>query len=178
MISNNTFDVKYKKALVIGRFQPVHIGHLSKLQHLDNLGLEKIYLGIGVNGKINDRNPFNYEQVRRMWTPLIKDFSSAVEIFKIPDINKQEEYANHVEKITGCNSNDTVLVSDNYHTIDCFVNYGNNYKIYDTGLFHVVNDSYINATRIRDWLKFEGPWQDYVPKKSIEIIKKTFNYEK
>ncbi|MBI2129710.1 adenylyltransferase/cytidyltransferase family protein [Candidatus Woesearchaeota archaeon] len=160
------------KALVIGRFQPVHKGHIALIEDVDALKLEKIILGIGEEGKNRTpKNPFYFDEIRAMWLPNLEKLITPVEMYKIPDINNNEDYANYVEKITGCNEEDTIIVSGNAHTLGCFTNYGKNYRAYmpqrsDNG------DGRLCGTKIRERVKAGGPWQTYVPESTMAVIEK------
>ncbi len=163
------------KALVIGRFQPVHLGHMEKLRQVDSEGLEKIIIAVGDAGKgRTERNPFTYYEVLQMLMPVTEQLATPVEIYRVPDINNKPKYARHVEKITGCKEDDTYIVSNNDYTLDCFTQFGKDYQPHDTGFFHQVDDAlgngYISATKVRRWIAEDGPWQEYVPESTKDII--------
>lgn len=161
------------KALVIGRFQPVTLGHVAMLQETDSLQLEKILLGIGTNGdERTPTNPFSFDEVKQMWLPELKKLTTDVEIYRIPDINNPPLYAAHVEQITGCNEKDTVVVSDNDYTIDCFRNHGKNYQIHRQKQCIPFNGGYISATKVRQMLVQGAEWQTYVPESTRLIIER------
>ena len=66
----------------------------------------------------------------------------------------------------------TVLVSGNDYTLDCFTNHGNNYRTYKFRKSILVNNGYLCATKIRKWIAKDEPWQDYVPESTKQVIKK------
>ena len=159
------------KALVIGRFQPVHLGHVALLEGIDSMGLEKILLGIGVEGKgRTERNPFHYQEIKEMLEPVVAKLETPVEMYPIPDIHDSANYAVHVETITGCSENDTIVVSGNEYTLDCFTNYGKNYQTGSIEKRVPVETGYICATKVRECIRTGGPWRDYVPKTTEKFI--------
>ena len=161
------------KALVIGRFQPVHKGHIKLVKEAEEFGLEKLVIGIGVEGNgRTERNPFQYDEVKQMWLPELEKLETPAEIYRIPDIGDSAGYAAHVEAITGCNEEDTVLVSNNPHTIRCFTDFGKNYRVLQTGRAVWAGDGYICATRIREMLREGGNWQEYVPESATRVVEK------
>jgi bifunctional NMN adenylyltransferase/nudix hydrolase len=159
------------KALVIGRFQPVHLGHVGLLQDADALGLEKILLGIGIEGKCRtERNPFTYEEIRAMWLPELAKLSTPAEIYRIPDTNDPLNYAYHVERITGCSESDTIIVSGNPSTLDSFTRYGRSYRTFSPSGEDNPHDGLIHGTLIREWLWSGGPWRAFVPESAAKVI--------
>ena len=163
------------QGLIIGRFQPVHNGHVELLKEVDEMGLEKLILGIGEEGKgRNPRNPFYFDEITQMWLPELKKLATPAELYKIPDIGDDEDYAAYVEKITSCNEQNTILVSGNDYTVDCFTNYGRNYKTKTpTRQIQLENKDYLCATRIRQWMANDGLWKEYVPESTAYVIEKT-----
>jgi nicotinamide mononucleotide adenylyltransferase len=157
--------------LVIGRFEPVHYGHVEFLKEVDKMQLEKIILGIGEEGiGRTPWNPFTYEEVKQMWLPELGKLTTDVELYKIPDINDGQHYASHVEKITGCNEKDTLILSGNGATLDCFTNHGKNYKTHSVGYKIPTVDGYLCATKIRDMICKDKDWQRYVPESTKKVI--------
>lgn len=61
----------YKESLFVGRFQPVHLGHVDCLKHA--LGKsEKVVIVIGSINVINElTDPFTFEQRKEMWEKII-----------------------------------------------------------------------------------------------------------
>jgi nicotinamide-nucleotide adenylyltransferase len=165
------------KALIIGRFQPFHLGHLGILNEVDTLGLDEIILGIGTNGGQDKRHPFDYQSVRDMIAPEAEKLATHVEIYRIPDIYDPKNYAKHVENITGCTEKDTIVVSMNPNTVSCFTGFGNNYQTY-TQQRVKVKGLEISATAVRDMITNDGPWKEYVPESTKKVIEKTNGAER
>ena len=73
-------------ALLVGRFQPFHLGHLRLIQTLEkreNLG--KLIIGIGsAQFKNTPENPFSFDERKEMITKSL-NISINYKIVKIPE---------------------------------------------------------------------------------------------
>jgi nicotinamide-nucleotide adenylyltransferase len=169
------------KALLLGRFQPFHLGHLSELREVDGmkdkLSLEKIIIGIGTNGGVDKRHPFDYETIKEMIMPEAQKLRIEVVFYRIPDINDPANYAKHVEKITGCTENDTLIVSGNVYTLACFTDHDRKYQTY-TQKKAIVHGIAINATAVREMMVCDDNWKEYVPESTVKVIEKINGTEK
>ncbi|MFW6014349.1 MAG: adenylyltransferase/cytidyltransferase family protein [Candidatus Nanoarchaeia archaeon] len=157
------------KAIIIGRFQPLHKGHLDLVKQVREKGYEVI-IGVGNNGdKRTKKCPFLFEEVRKMWLPHLEKLTA--KIYCIPDIPNDEDYAKHVETITGISEKNTVLVSGNEHTIKCFTDYNRNYQIIKPYKHIECNFADITGTKIRNLIRDYKEWEELVPEETSKIIK-------
>lgn len=91
-----------KKLLVIGRFQPFHVGHFNLIKRYHNA---RFFIKIGIGSSENElsqKNPLikkEREEIikKAMNEAKIRNFK----IFQIPDINNDSNYVKHVLKIVG-----------------------------------------------------------------------------
>ncbi len=158
------------KALIIGRFQPLHKGHLNLAKKIQEKGY-KLIIGIGNNGnKRTEKYPFTSKEIENMWEPYREELNA--EIHHIPDIPNDSDYAEHVEKITNCNEDETILVSGNKHTIECFTKYNRNYKILSPDDNILCDYPEISGTLIRKLIKTDEEWKHLVPEGTKKIIEK------
>jgi nicotinamide mononucleotide adenylyltransferase len=81
-------------------------------------------------------------------------------------------YAGHVEAITGCSEEDTVVVSNNPNTIECFTEYGKNYRALMTGKRVWTDEGYLCATKVRQMMADGGNWREYVPESARKVIER------
>ncbi|RLE42382.1 NAD(+) synthase, partial [Candidatus Woesearchaeota archaeon] len=145
------------KALVIGRFQMVHIGHVYLFQQIvEHSNIEKLLIGIGTQG--NTQNPgirylFSFEEVHQMLEPLLKNLGVWYKFYNIPDINNPIEYAKHVAKRVPLLDGDTVVVSGDDATLRCFAMYPT-YKPRQMPL--------ISSSHIRELMLSGRPWEHLV----------------
>lgn len=162
------------KALIIGRFQPLHLGHVDLIYKTHSLGYE-IIIGVGNNNKMTPKYPFTFCEVKKMLELTLR---IPFKVYFIPDIEYDSEYAPHVEKITGATSVDTMLVSGNPHTIECFTQYGHKYKVLRPGYDFEVEYKDISGTRIRELMQKNDHWQKLVPNSVKEFLENSEGVEK
>lgn len=91
------------RALVVGRFQPVHKGHVALLQRaLEDC--QEVVVGIGSSAaKTSLRNPFSAAERRQMLTACFPaDVASGrLRIIDVPDIHDPPRWAAHVLALSG-----------------------------------------------------------------------------
>ena len=86
--------------LLIGRFQPFHLGHLDAVL----FGLsrtENLFICIGSSNKSNERrNPFSAEERREMIISSIEpSMADRLKIFDIPDVGDHEKWTFEIDRI-------------------------------------------------------------------------------
>ena len=86
--------------LLIGRFQPFHLGHLDAIL----FGLsrtENLFIGIGSSNKSNEKkNPFSSEERREMIVSSIEpSMIDRIKIFDIPDIDDHEKWTFEIDQV-------------------------------------------------------------------------------
>ena len=81
-----------KKGLILGRFQPLHLGHLNVIQEVIKEKLEPI-ICIGSSQKGNTlNNPFTSQERKSMIKIIMDKLEVKYEIHEIPDIDDYEKY--------------------------------------------------------------------------------------
>jgi cytidyltransferase-like protein len=88
---------KSKIALFIGRFQPFHKGHLFALRQALKK-FDKVIIGIGSINVLNEKNPFTFEERKRMIKESLKNFKGKYKIIGIPDFPDDLEWKNYCLK--------------------------------------------------------------------------------
>jgi len=86
--------------LLIGRFQPFHLGHLDAVL----FGLsrtENLFVGIGSSNKSNEKkNPFSAEERTEMIISSIESsMIERIKIFDIPDVDNHEKWTFEIDQI-------------------------------------------------------------------------------
>lgn len=82
--------------LFIGRFQPLHLGHLSVIQWLQEQGKTEILIGIGSSQYSGTaENPLSFEQRTDCWQQLYPQLP----VIAIPDIHDDAHWVEHVRKV-------------------------------------------------------------------------------
>ena len=142
--------------LLIGRFQPFHLGHLAALQFAIPK-VDKLWLGLGSSNKpIEKNNPFSIEERKKMILSSIDDsIQNKISIFPIPDLD------NHVKWI----QNIDTIVPD-YEII--FSNDPMTEHLYSKRNVQVIAIPFLkrdqlSGTRLRDLIKSDQKWDDLVP---------------
>ena len=149
--------------LLIGRFQPFHLGHLAALQFAIPK-VDKLWLGLGSSNKpIEKNNPFSIEERKKMILSSIDDLiQNKISIFPIPDLD------NHVKWI----QNIDTIVPD-YEII--FSNDPMTEHLYSKRNVQVIAIPFLkrdqlSGTRLRDLIKSDQKWDDLVPEGTKLIL--------
>ncbi len=153
--------------LIIGRFQPPSLHHLSFIKEVINSGVKELLIGIGDSGCIDDKNFLTAIQVKDLLIPNLDQLNFSYQIKIIPDIHNPPKYADHVKTIfPEINESNTCLFTDNNYTSDCFINYGHKFE-------HIIPTILtIRASDIRQMIKTNNPdYQNFIPKNVVEFIK-------
>jgi nicotinamide-nucleotide adenylyltransferase len=152
------------KALFIGRFQPLHLGHLSLLQQLSNQ-YEMIIIGIGSSQYHNTAdNPFSEDERIQMITQSLEAVGiHTYRIVTIPDIHNPPQWVNHVCSIV---SDFDVIITNNPFTKKLFSEKG--YLVKRTTYF---DRKRYSGKEIRRRMIEDEPWDDLVHKAVSTLIR-------
>ena len=142
--------------LLIGRFQPFHLGHLAALEFALSK-VDKLWLGLGSSNKpLEKNNPFSVEERKKMILSSIEDsIKNKITIFPIPDLD------NHVKWI----ENIDTIVPD-YEII--FSNDSMTEHLYSKRNIKVLSIPFLkrnqlSGTRIRNLINTNQKWENFVP---------------
>jgi len=148
------------KALIIGRFQPFHLGHLRLIEFAAR-EVDSIIIGIGSSQESNTwENPFSAAERRRMIENSL--FGIKFEIFDIPDISNNEIWVSHVKKIVP--EFDSVYTNAElerrlFKKAGC--------EVRETPFFNRGNYS---GTEVRRRILAGEEWKNLVPEGTLKII--------
>ena len=154
-----------ESALILGRFQPFHLGHLELIRAVKNR-YDKIIIAVGsAQEKGTSENPFDKDERRDM----IKLGLESAGIFEydmgcIDDINNDEKYVTHVESIV---PEFNVIYSGNDLVLKLFKQAG-----YLTKRFDYVNREEWNGTSIRKMMLEGGEWKSMLQPEVSTFIDK------
>lgn len=157
---------RYGIALFIGRFQPLHHGHIYILKNILK-SKKKIKIGIGssqISHTIND--PFTSEERKKFINAALekRGFSSRwYEIYNIPDIFNAKKWVDHVNSIVG--EFDSIYSNSDW-VRELFRNKGIKVekKI-------AIFKKKFNGTNIRNLIaKNDKKWKSLVPMEVVELI--------
>jgi len=145
--------------LFVGRFQPLHLGHVHAINHAKKMfGDVVIIIGSSTTKRDFD-NPFTFKERKKM-IELV--FDEKCRIIGIPDVFDDEKWVKSIEEKT----NFDVVVTGNEWTKRCFLKA--DYRVIEPDFLEP--DKY-NATNIRKKMGKDEKWEDLVPKKVVDFIK-------
>ena len=149
--------------LLIGRFQPFHLGHLDAV--LFGLSrVENLFICIGSSNKSNERkNPFSAEERREMITLSIEpSITDRIKIFDIPDVGDHEKWTFEIDKIVP--KYDVVFTNDEF-TKTLFE------KRKISIISVVLKDrEKFSGTNIRNLITEDKIWRDLVPQGTRNVL--------
>lgn len=150
-------------ALIIGRFQPLHNGHMEVIRKVAS-ECDKVIIGIGSAqySHLAD-NPFTAGERYLMISEALKrEGITNVSIVPIEDLNRYSVWVSHVESMCPPFS---AVYSNNSVTRRLFFEAG--YELRDSPLY---NRKYYSGTEVRNRM-FEGKdWRALVPECVADII--------
>ena len=149
--------------LLIGRFQPFHLGHLEAVNFALNK-VENLWIGIGSSNKYNEKkNPFSADERRKMITLSVDDsIITRIKIFDIPDVDDHEKWTYSIDKIV---PEYNLVFSNDEFTKTLFEKREMNVVpvvLKDRGKF--------SGTNIRELIADDKNWQDLVPQGTRKVL--------
>jgi len=143
--------------LLIGRFQPFHLGHLEALRFALSK-VDKLWVGLGSSNKPAQKNdPFSAEERKEMILSSIDDsMKDKISIYFIPDLDNHVKWIEKIDTIIP--KFDIVFSNDELTT-----------HLYSTRSVQVIPIPFLkrdvlSGTNIRDLIISGQKWDDLVPK--------------
>ena len=151
--------------LLIGRFQPFHLGHLDAVL----FGLsraENLSIGIGSSNKSNERrNPFSAEERTEMIISSIESsMIDRIKIFDIPDVDNHEKWTFEIDQIVP--KYDVVFTNDEF-TKTLFEK-----RKIDVIPVVLKDREKFSGTNVRQLITDDKNWQDLVPRGARKVLDK------
>ncbi|MBD3256253.1 MAG: nicotinamide-nucleotide adenylyltransferase [Candidatus Lokiarchaeota archaeon] len=165
--SQKNKEEKKNIALFIGRFNPLHHGHIYVMKNiLDDFQVLKI--GIGSAQLDHTKNdPFTGDERKKFIEAALKKrgySSKRYEIHKIPDIFNADKWVNHVVSIVG---DFDVVFSNSDWVRKLFEN-----ADYEVGRKIVIFKKKFSGSRIRELIRNDKKeWRNLVPNEVIDLMK-------
>ena len=152
--------------LLIGRFQPFHLGHLGALRFALSK-VDKLWIGLGSSNKpLEKNNPFSAEERKEMILSSIdKSMKQRIQIYFIPDL---ENHIKWIEFIATLVPKFDVIFTNDELTRHL-------YSKRDVEVLSIpfVNRDILSGTNIRDMIISDQKWEDLVPKGTKNFLYKT-----
>jgi len=153
-----------KTAVFMGRFQPLHNGHVQALKEISRK-FDKIIIVIGTpknKRDIDSRNPLTTNERILLLKKALKELNIHARIIIQRDVGIEKVWKRELlQKIP----KKSVIVSGNQDVLN-FLG-----KSHQT--ISIKKKIPINATMIRKWIRSDsGKWKKFVPKKTIPLLMK------
>jgi len=153
-------------AIFIGRFQPLHRGHLKAIKWILKKAKE-ISIIIGSSQEsLTKNNPFSFQERKEMIEKTLK--AEKIKNFKIygmPDFKNDIFWARKILKIAKLKLEATVVFTRNPWTKKCFEEVGVRVKS------HPRFFNGLSATKIREKIAKNEEWKNFVPRTVFDFLK-------
>jgi nicotinamide-nucleotide adenylyltransferase len=150
------------KALVVGRFQPLHKGHLMMFDYVAG-DVDELVVGVGSSNHSNTiENPFSFDERRQM---IEESFKPKIchEIIAIPDVDDDRQWIQNV--VDGIEFD--VIYTNADHERKIFESAG--IGIRDIPFF---DRMVYSATNVRKHILDDSSWRDLVPQGTVDVIER------
>ena len=152
--------------LLIGRFQPFHLGHLDALRFALSK-VDKLWIGLGSSNKpLQKNNPFSAEEREEMILSSIDEsMKSRIQIYFIPDLENHIKWIELIDTLVP--KFDTVFTNDELTR--------HLYSKRDVEVLPIpfVKRDILSGTNIRDMIISDQTWEDLVPEGTKNFLYKT-----
>ena len=149
--------------LLIGRFQPFHIGHLAAVKFALST-VQNLWIGIGSSNKSNGkRNPFTADERKEMiLSSLDAETRNRIEIYYIPDTGDHEKWTYSIDSIVP--KYDVVFSNDDF-TISLYKKRG--MSVIPVPL---LEREMVSGTNIRQMIVEGKDWYGLVPQGTKNVL--------
>ena len=153
--------------LLIGRFQPFHMGHLEALRFALETA-DMLWVGIGSSNKRAEyENPFTADERRAMILSSVDaKTSQRISTYEIPDVDNHIRWMELIDKIVPPFG---LVFTNDSMTMHLYSKRTNVRAV----KIPFLNRDDLSGTRIRDMIsRRQAGWQELVPSGTQEILKK------
>ncbi|MGI0101679.1 MAG: nicotinamide-nucleotide adenylyltransferase [Nitrosotalea sp.] len=149
--------------LLIGRFQPFHIGHLSAVKFALSQ-VENLWIGIGSSNKSHEkRNPFTADERKEMiLSSLDPENAKKIQVYFVPDTGDHDKWTYHVDSIVP--KYDIVFSNDDF-TLSLYKKRG-----IDTIQVPLLQRETVSGTNIREMIASDKDWSSLVPEGTKDVL--------
>ena len=152
--------------LLIGRFQPFHLGHLDALRFALSK-VDKLWIGLGSSNKpLQKNNPFSAEERKEMILSSIDEsMKQRIQIYFIPDLENHMKWIELIDSLVP--KFDTVFTNDELTR--------HLYSKRDVEVLPIpfVKRDILSGTNIRNMMTSDQKWDDLVPEGTKNFLYKT-----
>ncbi len=163
---------RYKRVVVVGRFQPPHLGHVKLIEHALRVG-EKVIIVVGsAQESFSLKNPLTagerIELLERIISARFHDDRDRILIIPVMDINMNKVWVQYLRMLL---PRFDAVVTRNPLVAELFKDMG--YPVIRQELYHREECS---GTRIRELVVGGGDWTRCVPSEILELLEE-FDFE-
>lgn len=152
--------------LLIGRFQPFHLGHMEALRFA--LGrVDRLWVGLGSSNRpASAENPFSADERREMIESSVDEATAArISVYPVPDVDDHEEWIGVVDSIVP--EFGTVFSNDELTA-----------HLYSRRSVRVERIPFLrrgelSGTRVRELIRTGGEWEGLVPEGTRNFLIRT-----
>lgn len=149
------------RTLLIGRWQPPHLGHLDLVKSAAEKG--EVIIGIGSAQKSYTlENPFTAGERIEMWLRVLKPLGINPIFVTIPDAPQHDVWVEWVGKM--CPKFDLIITGD---PISLKLLKSAGYKVESPEFYH--KDTF-NGTKVRDKIVSREEWKNLVPPEVLNYL--------
>ena len=151
--------------LLIGRFQPFHLGHLDAFKFALSK-VEQLWIGIGSSNKPNQKqNPFSADERKEMILSSIdKSIENRIKIFYIPDLENHKKWIENIDTIV---PKFDIVFSNDELTQSLYSKRG--IKVISVPF---TNRDILSGTNVRDKINSNQKWEHLVPEGTKIVLQK------
>lgn len=152
--------------LLIGRFQPFHLGHLHAIKYALET-VDNLWIGIGSSNRpLEEKNPFSIDERREMIESSLDDsLFKKIRIFEIPDLNDHKKWADNIKTIVPAFG---IVFTNDEMTSHIYSRAG-----MAVSPIPFENRDFLSGTSIRQRIIADKSWESYVPDGTKNIIIKS-----
>lgn len=150
--------------LLVGRFQPFHLGHLGALRFALDV-TDRLWMGIGSSNRpVEAANPFTPDERRRMILSSIDgNMSERISIYDIPDVDNHAKWLELIDTIVP--PFELVFTND-----DLTEHLYSRRAGVRTVRIPFLHRSRLSGTHIRTVITGGGDWQGLVPPGTRQVL--------
>ncbi|MCD6157411.1 MAG: nicotinamide-nucleotide adenylyltransferase [Euryarchaeota archaeon] len=170
-MKENPLQKKYDRALIIGRFQPMHLGHLYVIKRVANAH-DAIIIGIGSAQESHTlKNPFTAGE-RHLMISRALEAEGITNYYLVPimDVERNAIWVSHVRSLV---PPFRVVYSNNPLVMRLFKEEG--YEVRPLGFY---KREVYSGREIRRRMISGEPWEHLVPRAVVEVIKEINGVER
>ena len=151
--------------LLIGRFQPFHLGHLSAIKYALS-HVDKLWIGLGSSNRpMEKNNPFSAEEREEMIMSSVDDsIKDRIKIFSIPDVKNHQRWIELIDTIVP--GFDVIFTNDDL-TAFLYSKKGTNVQSIPFS-----KRDLLSGTNIRDRIFGDQEWKSLVPEGTRKFLEK------